>query len=630
MYPRTVAEALVLQEVSEEELRSLRTASDDIVCFDGDANPRIRWCAGPAARVTKHGMTGWCSVVSVEAQTLPQTPVRVHFCSSFPCTAIFDGLGTVEIPRYHVRALRRIARDCDGEKACIGIMESGAAHNEGVSTPSTPKAPALSALAEPPALALPAPAEPLPNETSPIAMLSQDWTPSFKYVGLFAFLTWGIENQKEVRVWLWENQFVDLVATWAPWVHGADSSVCDWPRVQVVACKMERVGKSECVSVRMVQGPGQLHEINHYMPLVAAPGGRRTLRPQHPACNGALCNTIGDYCMAAIIPQTLRFGAIPFRSVSDGNCAFDTMLFHTGRQRTELARRSMRLDVTKAMRKVAGDCDWEEACLNIEGHVATSHEGACAASTPSALVEPQPKAPVIPVISEPPAHKIPSPPQPDPPQPDPVFVPDDVDLPALAEHLSSAASPATSAHDGQPNLDASILKKLGLKRLNCWESKLLLKALSPEVKKGFEEASAQVSSEKGSKAAQPSGVGLSRKDERFGTKRKHSELVATYAAKRGVVSSVGKDLPRNFWKGFAEEVCKDNAGGKGLTRKQKMYWSRRLRSSEASSSRLRLAVTSKRRTRTTGKQGRPISAPCIEEELVKWFAGVRRRGGRVT
>ena len=75
--------------------------------------------------------------------------------------------------------------------------------------------------------------------------MAREWAPSFRFVGLFAFLIWGIQHEKEVRVWLLKDQYVDLVATWAPWAHGADNSVADWPCVQVVAVKIKQVGNSE-------------------------------------------------------------------------------------------------------------------------------------------------------------------------------------------------------------------------------------------------------------------------------------------------------------------------------------------------------------------------------------------------
>ena len=662
MYPRTVADASILQEVSADELRSLRVTGEDIVCTDILCKLRIRWCPSPTApgtspRVMKNGMVGWCRVISAEGTDVPTGPVRIHFCSKFPCCATFDGV-SAPAPHYHVMALELMAKDCPCEEACIA---------EGVSTPSTSKAPALSALAEPTVPALPAPAEPLPKQISLIAQLADEWAPSFRYVGLFAFLIWGVCNEKEVRVWLWKDQFVDLVATWAPWAHGADNSVADWPCVQVVACKIKQVCNSECVSACMVQGPSTSHEINHFMPLVSAPGGRRTLKPQHPPCNGALCNKKGDYCISELIAQTLQFGTIPFRSVADGNCSFDTMLFHTGKVRTELTRKHLRIDITKHMHNVVGDCNWEETCLGLEGRSAIIAEGVYTASTPpepalAAPVEPQPKVLVIPVISEPVAHKMPLYPQPDPTpvlalaedlpallgdNGDPGDIPqllsedededppededdedgddEDEDPPALAEHLPSLASPAASAHDEQPNLEAAIMKKMGLKRLSTWEATALVKNLAPAAKASIiADAKAEMSSGEGSMAAKPLQVANNRKDHRVGTKRKHVEMVAAHAAKQGIDGTT-KRVPRDFWLAFAKEYnIKGDIRQAGMNAKQKMYWRRRLRETAHSTN----TILAKMRWRSSGA-GAPVKTPCIEEELVLWFAGVRRSGGRV-
>ena len=658
MVSRTVAEAGILQAVSTDELYNLRGTIDDILCYDGHTNLRIRWVstvpetsAPRPPRVSKTGLTGWCRVVSAEGADVPTGPVRIHFCSHMPCRGSFRGV-QVETPRYHVVALRLIARDCHVEEACTA---------EGVSTPSTSKAPALSALAEPTVLALSAPAEPLPNTISPrIAELAEAWMPSFRYVGLFAFLFWGIQNQKEVRVWLWEDQFVDLVATNAPWVYGADSSVAEWPIVQVLACRLESVGDTGCVSACMVKGPSQVCDINHYMPLVDLPGGRRTVKPQHPVCNGGLCDKMGGHCMATLIAQTCRFGAIPYRSIADGNCAFDVMLFHSGKPRTELARKSLRIDITKGMLQVAGDSDWEATCIIMEGHSATSAKGGCTASTPTepalaAPVEPQPKAAVISVISEPAVHKMSLYPQPDPipvlalAEDLPALLEDDddgppalkweesdsdsddedEDAPALAEHLPSLAS-GGSHPDEQPNLDAAILQKMGLTRLSIWESKLLLKKLSPEEKKRLAVESAEMSSRKSSKAVWKDERRVlrhckERKDHRVGKKRKHSEMIAAYAAKHGVDSR--KRVPYHFWTGFYKEALADQICQRGLNAKQKMYWNRRLKDS-CRATRCRAVKSADARFRADGA-GPPVKQQCIEEELILWFSGVRRRGGRV-
>ena len=81
----------------------------------------------------------------------------------------------------------------------------------------------------------------------------------------------GVMMEKEVRVWLWENQFLDLVATWAPSAPKAASA--GWPTVEVAVCQLKSVGHG--VSVHMPTCMGDLHLMNHYVPLVSTPWGRR-------------------------------------------------------------------------------------------------------------------------------------------------------------------------------------------------------------------------------------------------------------------------------------------------------------------------------------------------------------------
>lgn len=635
MKSRTVEEARVLQEVGDEELRSLRNAPDDILCFERDSDIEFRLQLETVrCRVDKNGLTGWCRIVSGGCAAVHSKDVRVHFCKYFPCHSTFHGHGNVEPPLHHLAALRLVPTGCDKQEADIGI---GGASTAGPCSPCSPSAPALSPPKEPTVPALPALAEPLPNQISRIATLAEAWAPSFNYVGPFAFLVWAVQEKKDVRLWLWEDQFVDIVTVWAPWARSGASSAADWPRVEVVFCKLECVGKNGCVTARMAKDAASMNECNHYMPVVPIPWGRRNHKPDHPPCNGTLCSVgIGNHCMAQLMAQCARVGKLPFRSVADGNCAFDTMLFLSGRQRSEVSRRRIRTEIVKAMRQVAGNPAWESVCMQIEG------DNAATPPKPLAPAEPLPvaAAPIcdleqqlVPLntcdqyhfdlvkktndlkkaIDD--CH---------PPEPAPIAA---SHPPALAEPLPIAASLATATPHAQPNLDAAILQKMGLKRLSAWESQMLLEKLPPAVLKSLAETSAEAPIEGGGEAAPPLHVSESRKDEHIGTKRKHCEMVATYAAAHGFESKVTNRAPPNFWKGFFKEVYKCDLAGHGSDSKRKMYWVRRLREAQRPPVTGGIAAA---RHRLTGRQGRPILAPCIEEEVVKWFANVRRRGGRVT
>jgi hypothetical protein len=130
-----------------------------------------------------------------------------------------------------------------------------------------------------------------------------------------------------------------------------------------------------------------------------------------------------------------------------------------------------------------------------------------------------------------------------------------------------------------------------------------------------------------------------RKDELLGTKNKHSVFIAEYCARNGIDPHCRK-LPSGFYKPFwIEAYGETSAASFGEdTSKKKMYWLRRLRAWQCgqTSDATRLRVlgqvensTSMRR-RSTGQQGRPVKCSDIEEELIRWFAVIRRRGVRVS
>ena len=561
-------------------------------------------------------------------------------------------------------------------------------------------------LASQPALA-DAPTADIPDEgvcsPSNILSLANQWAPSFKYLGLFAFLVWGSKVNKEVRVWLWKDQFVDLVATWAPWLLiSADGSVAELPIVELVACRLQSEGDGSCVSARMCQGPGEISGINHVIPLVDAPWGRRALTPQHPPCNGGLCAQVGDHCMAALLAQTAAFGKLPVRSVADGNCAPDTMLFLSGRVRTELTRKCMRLEVVKAMREYAGDRRWEEVCVGIEGVGMGSalpapiepiiiddpqdpdsaslsfHTGAVGSSTssPASSSSGHLASKAESVLSASLAPPTPITDQPvEPPRPPPVAKPalaaiatlvaqmhepaqanstEQPEVPSVASpstpltHQAAVAGPAFAAPAAllsanskqhavvealplpashasptsgreQLEVEAAILKKLGLNRLSPSEMKMLVDRLSPEVRQGL----VQEKSGEETETSTPKSSPKKRKDENFRTKHADSKAVAAYAAQVGVDAK--QRIPCKFWDGFFQAFYGTKTPTHGFTRKEKMYWKRRLREAP----RLRAQTECGKRQRATGGQGRPIKAVAIEEELIQWFAAVRRLGARV-
>ena len=715
---RTVAEAAKVKEISEEELQQLKHTKEDICCYGEGRVRRVRWHDDPRTRIGGTGLMGHCHVLHAHGEALPEGPVRIHFCKTIPCTGVFDGMTTL-VPHCHVVALRTMARD----------------------TPSS----ALPSVEEPPcsscqpALAAPCATDkadegiPAPSN---IKLLADQWTPAFKYMGLFAFLVWGAKEQKEVRVWLFKNQYVDLVATWAPWLlNSADGSMVALPVVELVACRVQRVDDS-CVSAQMCQVASELSSINHFIPLVNAPWGRRNLVPTHHPCNGALCGQIGGHCMAALQAETQAFGKLPYRSVADGNCAPDTMLFLSGRVRTELTRKIQRVEITKAMREFSGDCRWEEASVNIEGVGVPAHPplvepiiiddepGPAPCDSDDESIPTQydsdSDAEDCVIGSSPPHFAVPLPPTPSSghlaakadaflssslPSPAPISDQPVVALPsslpvakpalaiigALVAKLPSqpeqalsteqpmvefAAPPLPAQHAGvagpafaalsssssasseqyaveealplpallaprglkrsrpgdcrttgseQLDIEAAILKQLGLKRLSPVEMKRLLENLSPETRQGLlhQESGGNTSIQEHA-GSSPAPSPMKRKDENLMMKRKHSQTIAKYAARVGVDAK--QRVPKRFWEGFFRDYYCGKVPTGGFTSKEKMYFKRRLRESPH----LRTVTQNAHRHRVSGTQGKPVKAIIIEEELIRWFAGVRRLGARVS
>ena len=186
-------------------------------------------------------------------------------------------------------------------------------------------------------------------------------------------------------------------------------------------------------------------------------------------------------------------------------------------------------------------------------------------------------------------------------------------LPLPASH----ASPTSGSE--QLQVEAAILKKMGLDRLSPSEMKMLVDRLSPEVRQGLVQEKSGVEA----KAATPKPSPKKRKDESFRTKHAHSKAIAAYAAQVGVDAK--QRIPCKFWDGFFQAFYGTKTPTHGFTRKEKMYWKRRLREAP----RLRAQNECGKRMRETGGQGRPIKAVAIEEQLILWFASVRRLGARV-
>ena len=65
--------------------------------------------------------------------------------------------------------------------------------------------------------------------------------------------------------------------------------------------------------------------------------------------------------MAQLAADVSGLGRIPVMTVTDGNCAFDTMLFCKGLPRHSAERKVLRMEVVESIRDSCGDERWQRA-----------------------------------------------------------------------------------------------------------------------------------------------------------------------------------------------------------------------------------------------------------------------------
>ena len=110
--------------VGLEDFAYLRSHKGDIVATDGSRVLRLRWSSFPQFKFTATGLSGSASIVAMcPSSVLPSGSVRIHFCASRPCRAVFSGLQS-PLPFAHVHVLSYIAH---AQAVDLGASHAGSA-----------------------------------------------------------------------------------------------------------------------------------------------------------------------------------------------------------------------------------------------------------------------------------------------------------------------------------------------------------------------------------------------------------------------------------------------------------------------------------------------------------------------
>ena len=644
---RTADEALCLNEVSQEELRAIGSEEQDLLCIqpENHALYRIRKESGRRPAVRTYGLVVEASIVDSRCEAKQPTGVhRFHFCRSLPCKAAFNGLNA-PVPYAHLVCLRATPQDQEVDLSLYA--------------PSTQPALAATPVAE------------------QIKRYAEYVRSPFRFVGIYTFLAFAVQQRREVRIWFTMDHYVDIVDSYARWNKSnmleTNTSSGNGKRFNVLACVVERV-EENVRSIRMLRSIEEVGRVNHYLPLIDR-GTHTRQTPAHPPCNGMLCSKLGDACMAQVTADVSTLGMFPVRSVTDGDCSFDTMLFLENAARTTTARRAKRVLLSQYALERKDDPNWRSSWIACgesapESPVSTpapgsapasastkpapaatldslsgialcppcssagvspaapvaqtpsvqvasvsassSSSGTCASATTAAAVPAKPEATTQPALAATPVAAV----------------------PAKQEATTVAAVPATPEV-----LAAAIMAFVGQKRISPAETRKIAAGLSQEetnylLKEYAEHMAAEAKETSTRKVLHP----LLRHDRDVEQKNRDAEHVAAFAARRGV-DPRGKTVPRNFWRSFFLETYGE-ARMKNQSAREKaalrMYWKRRLRMNGFQESvrytkgiRCGARAQARPRLRRLGKQGRPVMAVGIEEGLLSWFVELRRRGVRV-
>ena len=631
---RSADEALCLNEVSHDELRAIATEEQDLLCVQpaDHAIYRIRKVCGRRALPRSNGMVVEAKIVDARcAADVPTGALRFHFCRSFPCKSVFTGL-TAPVPHAHVVCLRATPQDQQ-------VNLSSYAPSTQSALAATPVADQIKGYAE--------------YVRSP-----------YRFVGIYTFLAFAVQQRREVRVWFTKTHYVDIVESYAPWSRsnegGSGASTEPPPgvgkRFNVLACVIES-GEENVRSIRMLRGIEEVGLVNHYLPLIER-GTYMSQTPAHPPCNGMLCSKAGDACMAQVRADVSTLGMFPVRSVTDGDCAFDTMLFLENAPRSTSARRAKRVLLSQYALDRKDDPNWRAswiACGESAPEAPATTAAPATAPAPGSATKPAPGS--EPALAAPLDSPAPAPGSEPalaatPGAPCSSSVVSEIAPVAQTPNVHVASVSASSSSSGtcpsattvaavpaNPEvLAAAIMAFVGQKRISPPEIRRLAACLSKEETDRLLKDYAEQMAAQAEKTTQQV-VRTRIRHDRYVDQRSHdAALVAAFAARRGV-DPCAKKVPGGFWRSFFLETFGEARLKKESTRSLialKMYWKRRLLTNGAQDSvpctkgkRLGGEKNARRRKRRLGKQGRPVMAIGIEEGLLSWFVAIRRRGVRV-
>jgi hypothetical protein len=307
---RTLPVARRTTAVPHSELALVKeTPEVDVLCFDCEERMpvRIRWTSEPRMRLTALGLIGECHVVAAAGRkkTLEDSySLRIHFCAHIPCRGKFNST-QAPTPSFHVVALSLVeqAYECDVEALAGSTIVALLSQSQRA-------------------------------EMSMMA-LAEGWNKPFAFVGPFAFAAFAYLRRRPVHLY---------IGTEIMYIHerlppDLQSHIdVNRPPLEGACVIVERVeGAGDNVRrVRPISAASEMHLVNHYMPLLRLPCGvlRASGEQQeatHPTCDGSRCSKLGDPCMVELRSYYRPLGLVPLVSLSDGRCAFDTMLAWDGR-----------------------------------------------------------------------------------------------------------------------------------------------------------------------------------------------------------------------------------------------------------------------------------------------------------
>jgi hypothetical protein len=338
---RTLPVARRTTAVPHSELALVKeTAEVDVLCFDCEERMpvRIRWTSEPRMRLTPLGLIGECHVVAAAGRkkSLEDSySLRIHFCAHIPCRGKFNST-QAPTPSFHVVALSLVeqAYECDVEALAGSTIVDFISESQRA-------------------------------EMSMMA-LAEGWNKPFAFVGPFAFAAFAYLRRRPLHLYI-GNEFMSIHERLPPDLLSHID--VNRPPLEGACVIVERVeGAGDNVRrVRPISAASEMHLVNHYMPLLRLPcevtPAPRQQEATHPTCDGSRCSKLGDPCMVELRAYYRPLGLVPLVSLSDGRCAFDTMLAWDGRAKDALQLKLIRNEICCHIVNASRDKIWHSACV---------------------------------------------------------------------------------------------------------------------------------------------------------------------------------------------------------------------------------------------------------------------------